>query len=252
MKESTVRKFKKAWMEKNGVDVIDTTQQNNEQVLDLGATGEQSIPYDTINMADKIMEESQSVPLPLTVSREASIEGVNLSPVKLKRRKTGTKATRDKKQLERRSKRGQYANYSPDLRAEIAKYATNHGNQQTIAYFREHFNLEVPESTVRGLRDRLLYKTNSDVAVLDDNSSGSGELVEGKRGRPMRLGKYDSVVQKCIRELVGSGEKPTSFLVVATAKQVLTEHEPQLLNTNGSLLTISWAKSFLRRMNLGK
>ena len=146
MKESTVRKFKKAWMEKNGVDIIDTTQQNNEQVLDLGATGEQSIPYDTINMADKIMEESQSVPLPLTVSREASIEGVNLSPVKLKRRKTGTKVTRDKKQLERRSKRGQYANYSPNLRAEIAKYAANHGNQQTIAYFREHFNLEVPAS----------------------------------------------------------------------------------------------------------
>ena len=66
------------------------------------------------------------------------------------------------------------------------------------------------------------------------------------------LGKYDSVVQKCIRELVASGEKPTSFLVVATAKQVLTEHEPQLLETNESLLTISWAKSFLRRMDLGK
>ena len=36
-------------------------------------------------MGDK-MEESQSVPLPLTVSRGVSIDGVNLSPVKLKRR----------------------------------------------------------------------------------------------------------------------------------------------------------------------
>ena len=55
-----------------------------------------------------------------------------------------------------------------------------------------------------------------------------------------------------MRELVASGEKPKSFLVQATAKQVLIEHEPQLLETNESLLTISWAKSFLRRMDLGK
>ena len=193
MKESTVRKFKKAWMEKNGVDVIDT-QQNNEQVLDLGASGETSIAYDTVDMADKIMEESQSVPLPLTVSREAAVEGVNLSPVKLKRR-AGTKPPVSKKQVEGRSKRGQYANYSPNMKTEIAKYAASHGNQQTIAYFREHFNLEVPESTVRGLRDRLIYKTNSEVKS-EDKSCETGELLEGKRGRPMRLGNIHILLSK--------------------------------------------------------
>ena len=116
-------------------------------------------------------------------------------------------------------------------------------------------NVEVPESTVRGLRDRFLDKASAVLLEPDSDPSCSthlSELIQGRRGRPMRLGKYDSVVQKCIRELVSSGEKPTSFLVVATAKQVLAENEPQLLNTNGSLLTISWAKSFLRRMNLGK
>ena len=49
----------------------------------------------------------------------------------------------------------------------------------------------------------------------------------------MRLGKYDPIVQNCIRELVASGEKPTSFLAVATAKQVLMENDPQLLVENG-------------------
>ena len=90
MKESTIRKFKKAWMEKNGVEVIDT--QHNEQVLDLVASGEPSVvPYDfNGGMGDK-MEESQSVPLPLTVSRGVSIDGVNLGPVKLKRRTSQSK-----------------------------------------------------------------------------------------------------------------------------------------------------------------
>jgi len=68
----------------------------------------------------------------------------------------------------------------------------------------------------------------------------------------MRLGKYDPIVQKCIFELVASGEKPSSFMVVATAKQVLMEHDPNLLAENGGhiQLNTTWAKSFLKRLNL--
>ena len=67
----------------------------------------------------------------------------------------------------------------------------------------------VPESTVRGLRTQYLSKKNH-----RKNFDEIPELNYGRRGRPMRLGKYDSVVQKCILELVASGEKPTSFMAV--------------------------------------
>lgn len=244
MKESTIRKFKKIWMEKNGVDVMDTNK--NDFVLDLGTTSNDPMSsYDITR--DKVLEESQSAPLPLTVSRsnpaqDGQVEGVNPGPVKLKRRTIGTQKQGKKVEHQRRGKRGQYANYDPALRAEIAKFAMDHGNQETINYFREKLNIEVPESTVRGLRNRLLSKN------FEATDQGKG------RGRPMRLGKYDTTVQNCIRQLVASGEKPTSFLAVATAKQVLMENEPQLLVENGGNIELNttWAKSFLRRMNLGK
>lgn len=233
MKESTVRSFKKAWMEKNGVEVMDPTTSKADM-----------IPNDSLYDFERGLEESQSVPLPLTVSRnDDSLAGVNAAPLKLKRRMAAKKPT--KKGDQQRSKRGHYAIYDPSLRAEIANFALEHGNQETINHFRATMNIEVPESTVRGLRDRLLAKRSSKEVT---------QLNQGRRGRPMRLGKYDGLVQKCIRQLVSSGEKPTSFLAVATAKQVLMENEPQLLAENGGAveLNTTWAKSFLRRMNLGK
>ncbi len=243
MKESTIRKFKKVWMEKNGVDVI----KPNDFVLDFTSNVEQSY----MKLLD---HESQSVPLPLTVNEksiaapeaEASTSAGEKATKKFKLRRRTAAKKKGSKNLDRtRSKRGQYVAYGAGLRAEIGKYATNHGNQETINFFRDKMGIELPESTVRGLRDRWL--------VLSSNQDAS-ELALGRRGRPMRLGKYDATVQKCIRELVESGEKPTSFLAVATAKQVLMENDPGLLAENGGSveLNTTWAKSFLRRMKLGK
>jgi hypothetical protein len=68
----------------------------------------------------------------------------------------------------------------------------------------------------------------------------------------MRLGKYDEVVQECIRELIRAGEPVSSFLAIATAKQVLTQYEPGLLEENGGKvkLNTTWAKSFLKRIGV--
>ena len=49
---------------------------------------------------------------------------------------------KDEKNIEKRSRRGKYANYEPVLRAEIAKYAMEHTNQDTINFFREKKNIE--------------------------------------------------------------------------------------------------------------
>ena len=220
VKEATVRMFKKAFMDKNDVEVIDATLHRKSQV-------EEVLP-----------PEEQGVPIPLTVS---SHQTASAPKVRLKRR-TAAKAQKARV-VAKRVKRGQYSCYSPELRAQIAQYASKHGNQETIHYFKSTHDVEVPESTVRGLRDKYLRERKK---ITD-------KMSLGPRGRPKRLGKYDSIVQTCIREIAASGERPTAFLAIMTAKQVLTENDPSLLAENGGQveLNTTWAKSFLRRMNLG-
>ncbi|XP_068241681.1 uncharacterized protein [Palaemon carinicauda] len=143
------------------------------------------------------------------------------------------------------SKRGNYASYSPELRAEIGKFASEHGNLAAVQYYKEKLGFEIPESTVRGLRDKYLIK----------RVRGKKEVLAigfAQRGRPMRLGKYDEIVQDCIRELVRDGEKVSSFLAIATAKQVLMQYEPNLLEEYGGPVKLNptWAKSFLKRIGL--
>ena len=84
-------------------------------------------------------------------------------------------------------------------------------------HFKKKLGIHLPESTVRGLRAKFQRRFNDEADVVDDVS----ELDHHRRGRPMRLGKYDSVVRECIEKLVSSSdEKVTSFMAIATARQV--------------------------------
>jgi hypothetical protein len=101
------------------------------------------------------------------------------------------------------------------------------------------------------LRDKYLLKREH----CGGSSDGDKEVTclgYAPRGRPMRLGKYDEVVQECIRELIKAGEPVSSFLAIATAKQVLMQYEPGLLEENGGKvkLNTTWAKSFLKRIGV--
>ncbi|XP_067007179.2 uncharacterized protein [Anabrus simplex] len=150
-------------------------------------------------------------------------------------------------------KRGSYTTYSPEIRAEMGKYAAEHGSQRACFYFRAKLGREVAESTMRGLRDKYLKKRESFSAGSDSNCDKEvTSLGYAPRGRPMRLGKYDEVVQECIHDLVRSGEKVSSYLAITTAKQVLMQYEPHLLEENGGSikLNITWAKSFLKRIGI--
>jgi hypothetical protein len=87
-----------------------------------------------------------------------------------------------------------------------------------VIHFRKRLGLQLPESTVRGLRAK--FHRRCEEGELDPNDDIS-ELDYSRRGRPMRLGQYDSVVRDCIQKLVDtSGEKVSSFMAIATAKQV--------------------------------
>jgi hypothetical protein len=79
---------------------------------------------------------------------------------------------------------------------------------------KERVGHEIPESTVRGLRDKYVAQQKT-----------SGEEVSSlnvlPRGRPLRLGPHDEAVQECIRELKRSGERVNAFVAMATARQVI-------------------------------
>lgn len=126
-----------------------------------------------------------------------------LTPMKEKG-KTGR--IKNKTRILGMSKRGNYASYSPELRAEIGKYATKHGNLAAVQHFKEQLGFEIPESTVRGLKDKYLIK----------QARNKKEVVSigfAQRGRPMRLGKYDEIVQDCIRQLIKDGEKVRNIII---------------------------------------
>ncbi|XP_054285183.1 uncharacterized protein LOC129001769 [Macrosteles quadrilineatus] len=140
-------------------------------------------------------------------------------------------------------KRGTYTTYSPEVRAEIGKFAAEHGSLKACQHFANILGHDVPESTVRGLREKYLMKKKHCQVT---------SLGYSQRGRPLRLGKYDELVQECIKDLVRSGEKVSSFLAIATAKEILNKYEPGLLEENGGSLklNITWAKSFLKRIGV--
>ncbi len=218
MKECTVRKFKKVWMEKNGIAVLET---------DLSMSIDNSI----------------SVDLPLSLTKnEASASS---------KQEVKTRTNRKRKSKVnlpfRRYRRGQYASYDPELRGDIARYASEHSNHETVVHFKEKLGIDLPESTVRGLREKYFVKQAD-----GGNQDKIVELKHDKRGRPMTLGNYDSTVRKCILDLVASGEKPTPFMVIATAKEVLMQHDPSMLPEYGGSIQLNptWAKSFLKRLNL--
>lgn len=48
--------------------------------------------------------------------------------------------------------------YSAEVRAEIGKYAVQHGNIAAIRHFAEQTGQTIPESTIREMKDKYLGK----------------------------------------------------------------------------------------------
>ncbi|XP_057370368.1 uncharacterized protein LOC130691442 [Daphnia carinata] len=152
-----------------------------------------------------------------------------------------------KTKTSKKNGRGSYATYPPQFRLEIGRFAAEYGCQEAADYFKERVGHEIPESTVRGLRDKYVAQQRTSEEQITN-------LNVLPRGRPLRLGPHDEAVQECIRELKRSGERVNAFVAMATARQVLLQKEPSLLPEFGGpvKLTTNWAKSFLKRMGINK
>eukprot|EP00092_Neocalanus_flemingeri_P006674 GFUD01007206.1.p1 GENE.GFUD01007206.1~~GFUD01007206.1.p1 ORF type:complete len:760 (+),score=126.41 GFUD01007206.1:122-2401(+) len=141
--------------------------------------------------------------------------------------------------------RGRYVQYTPELRAKIGKYALKHGNTAAMKHFQAEFGHDIPESTIRGMRDK--YQIMS-----ERNGEGVSEVGCGPRGRPVSLGHHDSLVQVAVKKLQDKGEKVNAFVVIAIAKQVIMQQDPSILQEFGGQvkLNTTWAKSMLRRLGI--
>ncbi|CAL4146822.1 unnamed protein product, partial [Meganyctiphanes norvegica] len=245
-----------------GVTQSITSQQTQQQAEDSTLhTGQSDATVSTHDIVNTVQQQQQQSGLQQLSSHEGAADTLghlehqenilgldadeDYTDSPSQRKKRIREAKGKPKKLIGVSKRGNYASYSPELRAEIGKYAAEHGNLAAVQHFKELLGFEIPESTVRGLKDKYLIK----------RVRGKKEVVSigfAQRGRPMRLGKYDEIVQDCIRELVKEGEKVSSFLAIATAKQVLMQYEPSLLEEYGGPVKLNptWAKSFLKRIGL--
>ena len=184
----------------------------------------------------------------------------------------------------RGSKRGQYASYGPTLTAEIAdQVAKTKGCVVAVrAFFKDKYDIDIPESTVRNIKKRQKLP-------IDKEAGGEAKAKRGRRlalgsheqlvrDTVAHLGeKYSFIEKNGQRPLfflnmvdkvpvlqddhdenqtrvvysfpVQNGEKISSFLAIATAKEVLMKQEPTLLEEFGGKVSLNmdWAKAFMRR-----
>ena len=151
--------------------------------------------------------------------------------------------------------RGKYNSYTPELRAEIGKVASQIGIKAAAFRFTKRLGKHVNESTVRSIkkayREALLIRRKSG-KVKDEVMSS---VHPKKRGKPLLLGKKtDSVVQEYILKLRECGSPVNSAVVQAVAEGVLLAMDRTSLAQYGGDIKLSntWAKSLLARMNFTK
>ena len=93
------------------------------------------------------------------------------------------------KKSTKKPSRGRYVQYSDEMRAKIGKFALKHGNSAAMKHFYAELGHEIPESTIRGMRDKY------QLMVERAGPGGVESLGCGPRGRPTSLGSHDSLVQ---------------------------------------------------------
>ena len=150
------------------------------------------------------------------------------------------------KKKELRRKRGEYNNYSSEVRLRIGQYAAEHGIPATLKHFKKEFGRPVSDSTVRSLRRAY-------VTAMDKNKnepSNIKELPKKDRGRPLKLKEYDQEVLDYIDNIRKNGGTINVQIVMDAARGVLLHKAKHKLKEFGGKIEITkgWADSFIRRM----
>jgi len=148
------------------------------------------------------------------------------------------------------AKRGKYQRYSDTERAEIGRRAAEIGITATIKYYEDlNPKRSLPLSSV------YTWKVQYTDEVAKLKQEGKQPVVKDlpckKGGRSLLLGeKLDSYVEQYLKMLRDKGGMVNTALTMACAEGFVTNHDSNLLTTNGGYITTTkdWAKSLLQRM----
>ena len=154
------------------------------------------------------------------------------------------------------TKRGKYATYTATERAKIGKYAAENGNTKACGYFFKAWKREIPESTVRRLKNEYLKELNEKrMAGYDEKECTVTCLPTQSRGRPLLVGvELDVAIQDYIRTLRQAGGVVNTAIVMAAAEGIISSRCPGKLQKQGGDIQIGkdWAKSLMSRMGFVK
>ena len=117
--------------------------------------------------------------------------------------------------------RGHYTVYTPEQKAEIGRYAAEHGNLKAVcSKFTEEFGIEVKESTVRQFKKAYFIQLNE-----GKNPDQITALRGKKRGRPSKVGLPSTPTKTASSPtLVGNGSSTESTgVVVGEYEQMVGE-----------------------------
>ena len=155
----------------------------------------------------------------------------------------------------RQPKRGSYAKFTPEQKADVGKRAAEHGIASTVRYYSKRLpDCPLKESSVRMWRNAYIAEIRKKRAEHSEDMSVK-RLPEKRRGRPSFLGEeLDRQVRAyltCFRE---NGAVVNTAIAIGCAEGIVRSKDSNLLSCNGGhiSLTKDWAKSLLRRMGYVK
>ena len=154
-----------------------------------------------------------------------------------------------------RPKRGIYAKFTPEQKADIGKRAAEHGIESTVRYYSKWLpDCPLKESSVRMWRNAYIAEIRKKWAEHSEDMSVK-RLPEKKRGHPLFLGvELDRQVRAYLTCFWENGAVVNTAIAIGCAEGIVRSKDSNLLSCNGGhiSLTKDWAKRLLRRMGYVK
>ena len=152
-------------------------------------------------------------------------------------------------------KRGEYQKFSPKEKAEIGKYASEHGVTKTIKHFQKK-GVEVKASSVRDWRRAYEKELKGMIAEAKPGEIVTVQSLSGKkRGRPPLIGALlDGELQARILSMRSHQAVINCHVVLGTARALLLKNNRAMLSDFGGPISLQkeWARSVLQRMGFSK
>ena len=184
---------------------------------------------------------------PLTCLPTAEETGLSASTVEETNKAVEEELGSQRSASARPNKKRKYTTtFTPEVRAQIGRYAAENGNGAAVKKFKATH--DVGESTVRAFKKKYLEEVKKQKGEVT-------KLAVKKRGRKVLLGEeLDGMVQKYVQAIRNAGTPIGTSVVMAAAQGIVKANDRTLLFENGGYISITrnWALSLLGRMGYVK